>query len=101
MDIEPRRRQYERVMKKSRFTENQIMNVLKEARNGMSIQNICRKYSISDTTFYRWRSKHSDEKFREARRLKELEEENMRLKSIVADLTLRNQALKRVVSKKW
>jgi len=88
-------------MKKLRFTEEQIIAVLKEAEAGVKVQEICRKHGISDTTLYRWRSTHGDRKLSEARRLKQLEEENRRLKSLVADLTLRNQALKRVVSKKW
>ena len=88
-------------MKKYRFTEEQILSVLKEARGGVNVQELCHKYGISGTTFYRWRSKHEGDKSMEARRLKQLEDENLRLKSIVADLTLSNQALKRVVSKKW
>lgn len=88
-------------MKKSAFTEEQKLAVLKEAESGMKVQEVCRKYGISDTTFYKWRSKYGTQEISEARRLKQLEEENQRLKSIVADLTLRNQALKRVVSKKW
>lgn len=88
-------------MKKSGFTEEQIIAVLKEAEAGEKVQVLCSRYGISDTTFYNWRSKYSQKELSEARRLKQLEEENQRLKSIVADLTLRNQALKRVVSKKW
>lgn len=88
-------------MKKSGFTEEQKLAVLKEAKSGMKVQEVCRKYGISDTTFYKWRAKYRNDEVPEARRLKQLEEENKRLKSIVADLTLRNQALKRVVSKKW
>lgn len=88
-------------MKRLSFTEEQIREVLKEAETGEKVQAICRKYGISDTTFYKWRSRHGGNEVSEARRLKQLEEENQRLKSIVADLTLRNQALKRIVSKKW
>lgn len=84
-----------------RYTEEQIIAVLHEAAAGANVQDICRKYGISDTTFYRWRSKYGNKEISDANRLKQLEEENRRLKSLVADLTLRNQALKRVVSKKW
>ncbi len=88
-------------MKRLGFTDEQKLAVLKEAESGMKVHEICKKYGISNTTFYKWRSKYKTQEVSEARRLKQLEEENQRLKSIVADLTLRNQALKRVVSKKW
>lgn len=88
-------------MAKSRFSEEQIVAVLKEAEAGVKVKDLCRKHGISDATFYKWRLKHGGQELSEARRLKQLEEENRRLRSLVADLTLSNQALKRVVSKKW
>lgn len=88
-------------MKKTRFSEEQIIAVLKEAEAGIKVQDLCRKHAISDVTFYKWRSKYGGLEISEARRLKQLEDENRRLKHLVADLTLDNQALKLVVSKKW
>ncbi|PVV06122.1 MAG: hypothetical protein B6D77_16570 [gamma proteobacterium symbiont of Ctena orbiculata] len=89
-------------MSRLRFTEEQIMAVLKEAEeSGEKITAICSRHGISDATFYKWRTKYADQSANDSKRLKQLEEENQRLRSLVADLTLRNQALKRVVSKKW
>jgi putative transposase len=89
------------MMKESQFTEEQIITVLKEAEAGVNIQDLCRKHEISEATFYQWRLTHGGLKLSVATRLRQLEEENRRLRSLVADLTLSNQALKQVVEKKW
>jgi putative transposase len=84
-----------------RFNEEQIIGALKEAEGGLPIPDLCRKYGIHQTTFYNWKAKYGGLSVSEARRLKTLEDENRRLKHIVADLTLDNQALKAVVSKNF
>lgn len=88
-------------MSKKRFTEEQIVNILKESSAGIKVQELCRKYNVSANTFYAWRQKYSGMEISDVRRLKALEEENRRLKHIVADLTLDNQALKAINSKNW
>jgi len=88
-------------MKQSRFTEEQILGVLKESEAGMATREICRKYGISDATFYNWKAKYGGMGVNEMRRLKSLEHENRRLKQIVADQALDIQALKYVCSKNF
>ncbi len=88
-------------MKKGRYSEEQIIRVLKEAEVGISVGELCRKYGISDATYYNWKAKYGGMTVSDARKLKVLEDENRRLKHIVADLTLDNQALKAVVEKKF
>lgn len=86
---------------KRRFTEEQIIGILQEAETGMKVMDVCRKHGISDATYYNWKAKYGGMTVSEARKLRALEEENRRLKHIVADLTLDNQALKAVVEKKF
>ena len=88
-------------MKKSRFTEEQIIAILKEGETGIKVTEICRKHGISDQTFHNWKKKYGGLTVDELRRMKELEQENSRLKRAVADLTLDVQILKDVNSKKW
>ena len=88
-------------MKKKRFSEEQIIRVLKEAEAGEKISEICRKYGISDGTYYNWKAKYGGMTISDAKRLKTLENENSRLKRIVADLTLDNTALKDILSKNY
>lgn len=88
-------------MKKSKFTEAQILKVLKTQEEGKKVSEICREYGISEPTFYNWKSKYGGMTLSELQRVKELEAENVRLKRLVADLSLDNQILKEVNSKKW
>jgi len=88
-------------MKKTRFTEEQIISILKEQDQGLKVAEICRKHGISDQTFHNWKKKYGGLSVDELRRLKELEQENSRLKRLVADQALDIQILKDVNSKKW
>jgi putative transposase len=88
-------------MRGKRYTEEQIIGVLKEAEAGIPVAELSRKYGVHQTTFYNWKAKYGGLTISEAKRLRTLEDENRRLKSIVADQTLDIQALKAVVSKNF
>ena len=88
-------------MRPSKYTEEQIIAFLKEVEAGMKPADLCRRVGVSEHTFYRWKAKYGGMEVSEARRLKQLEDENRKLKQLVADLTLDNQALKLLNSKKW
>ena len=84
---------------KRRFTEEQIIGVLKEAEAGLKVKDLCRQHNVTEQTYYRWKSKYGGMSVSEMRRLKELESENARLKKIVAEKELHIDALKEVVKK--
>lgn len=88
-------------MKGKRFSEEQIIGVLKEAEAGVKTADLCRRHGITEQTFYRWKSKYGGLQVSEMRRLRQLEEENRQLKHAVAELTLDNRALKEVLAKKF
>ena len=88
-------------MKRSRFTVTQIVNAIKQHESGRKTDEICREYGISKGTFYQWRKKYAGMDSLQLRRLKELEEENRKLKQMFADVSLDNKMLKDVLSKKW
>ena len=87
-------------MKKSLFSEEQIVTALKQVELGVAVEEMCRKYGISQQTYYRWRKQYGGLSASELRRLKELERENRQLKQLVADLSLDKQILQEVVAKK-
>ena len=88
-------------MKKKRFTEEQIIGSIKEHESGVKVDDICRRLGISNGTFYNWRSKYAGLEVNEAKRLRELESENAKLKKLLAEKLLENEAMKDVLSKKW
>jgi len=83
-------------MRKSRFSESQIVGILKEVEAGRQVKDVCREHGISDATYYQWKSKYGGMEASDVKRLKELEEENRKLKVMVADLSLENRAIKEV-----
>jgi putative transposase len=87
-------------MKKSKFTETQIVHMLKEYEGGKSSEQICRDAGISKQTFYKWKNKYSGLEVNELKRMRELEDENLRLKKMYADLSLDHSILKDVITKK-
>jgi putative transposase len=88
-------------MKRKRFTEAQIHEILKESDAGVGTAELCRKHGISQNTFYRWKSKYGGMELGDIQRMKQIEDENSRLRRIIADQALDIQALKAVVEKKW
>jgi putative transposase len=88
-------------MKKSRYTEEQIIGVLKEVDAGAKLQDVVRRLGVTEQTYYRWKAKYGGMEVNDAKKLKALEDENRRLKQMVADQALDIQALKAVVAKKW
>ncbi len=87
-------------MKNSRFSETQIVSILKEADAGVPVKEICRKHGISDATYYNWKSKYGGMQASDLKRMKELEQELSRLKRMYADLAMENHALKDLIEKK-
>jgi len=87
-------------MRKSRFSESQIVQILKSVEAGRTVKDVCREHSISDATYYNWKSKYGGMEASDIKRLKELEDENRKLKQMFADLSLENRALKDVIEKK-
>lgn len=88
-------------MKATRFTESQIVAILKQQDGGQTVAQITREHGISEATFYNWRAKYGGMQVSEVKRLKELEDENRRLKKMYAELSLQNEVIKEALAKKW
>lgn len=88
-------------MKKSKFTDSQILSILKQAENGSPVPHVCREHLISSATFYKWRAKYGGMDISMMSRLKELEAENSRLKKMYAEERLKAEILKEAIEKKW
>jgi putative transposase len=88
-------------MRKSRFSEEQIIALLRRVEAGQPLADVCREVGISDATYYRWKAQYGGLEVSQLRRLRQLEEENRQLKQVVADLTVDNRALKELATKNW
>ena len=88
-------------MRKSRYSEEQIIRVLRQVESGQKVKDVVREHGISEQTYYRWKSKYGGMTVSDAKRLKALEQENRRLKKLVADLSLDKQMLQEVLDRKW
>jgi len=88
-------------MKRSRFSEEQIIGILKEHESGVAVADLCRKHGVSDASVYKWKAKFGGMEVSEAKRLRALEDENAKLKRMLADAMLDNVALKDLLGKKW
>lgn len=88
-------------MKRSRFSEEQIIAILKEHESGVPVSELCRKHGVSDASIYKWKARYGGMEVSEAKRLKALEDENAKLKRMLADAMLDNVALKDLLGKKW
>ena len=88
-------------MKRSRFTEEQIVAMLREQEGGVSTADLCRRHGVSSATFYKWKAKYGGLEVSEAKRLRSLEDENRRLKKLLAETMLDNAMLKDIATKKW
>ena len=88
-------------MQQGKWSEEQIIGILKQVEGGRAVAEVCREQGVGESTFYKWKSKYGGLEVNEARRLKQLEEENAKLKRLVADLTLDKMALKDALSKNW
>jgi putative transposase len=88
-------------MRKSKYSEEQIIGILREAEGDTPVKAVCARHNLSETTFYKWRAKYGGMEINEARRLRSLEDENSRLKRLVADQAVQIHILKEVNSKKW
>ncbi len=88
-------------MKKSRFTDSQILNILKQAENGIAVSELCREHSMSNATFYKWRAKYGGMDVSLMARMKELEKENNQLKKMYAESQMKAEVLQEALSKKW
>jgi putative transposase len=88
-------------MKRKRFSEEQIIGILREADGGATAKEVCRRHGISEQTFYRWKAKYGGLEVSDAKRLKQLDEENRKLKKLLAESMLDNAALKELLAKNW